>query len=134
MSPRTPTCGQPEASQRLRDARGHLELAELPDSNMDPGVLKAAASSAILAGIAAADAACCAALGRRSRSQDHRDAVELVKRVAPGGANASNQLRRLLALKDEAQYGFGELTFSKHQSTVRWARALVEFAERIVHA
>ena len=46
----------------------------------------------MLAGIAAVDAACCRSLGRRSRSQDHRDAVALVRQVAPGGPEAAKQL------------------------------------------
>jgi hypothetical protein len=54
-----------------------------------PAERKAAASSAVLAGIAAADAACCTVLGERSRSQDHRDATRLVRDVAPGGADAA---------------------------------------------
>jgi len=42
---------------------------EIPESR------SVAAALAVLAGIAASDAACCAALGRRSRGDDHRQAV-----------------------------------------------------------
>jgi hypothetical protein len=42
-----------------------------------------AASVAILAGIAAADAACCQALGRRSRSDNHHDAEILLAETPP---------------------------------------------------
>lgn len=88
----------------------------------------AAASSAVLAGIAASDAACCHALGKRSRSEDHRDAVELLKQVTPGGANAANDLALLLGLKDESQYGFGDIAATKLRRALRRAGSLIEFA------
>ena len=44
-----------------------------------------AAALTVLAGIAASDAACCAALARRHRVQDHRGAVALLEGVEPGG-------------------------------------------------
>ena len=91
------------------DARAQLDLAELATAGSSAEEKKAAASCAVLAGIAAADAACCKSLGRRSRSQDHRDAVALVRQVAPGGADAAKQLERLLGLKDQAQYGFEDI-------------------------
>jgi hypothetical protein len=47
-----------------------------------PGV---AAALAVLAGAAAADAACCAALGERSRGQAHQEAIALVRTVRPHG-------------------------------------------------
>ena len=84
------------------------------------------------AGIAASDAACCAALGERSRSQDHRDAVTLLRQVAPGGRDAAAQLERLLGLKDQAQYGFEDLAGQKLVAALRQARALVSFAESVL--
>jgi hypothetical protein len=90
---------------------------------------KAALAAAVLAGIAAADAACCKALGERSRSQDHRDAVNVVRDVAPGGPDAAKALSRLLALKDEAHYGFDDVGGQKLEHALRWARALVQFAD-----
>jgi hypothetical protein len=41
-----------------------LQLAELAGGASPPAEIKAAVSSAVLAGIAASDAACCKALGR----------------------------------------------------------------------
>ncbi|HEU5061794.1 MAG TPA: hypothetical protein VFT79_01430 [Solirubrobacterales bacterium] len=92
----------------------------------------AAAALAVLAGIAASDAACCAALGRRSRGQDHRQAIELLEQVAPGGAQAAKALRRLLSLKDEAQYGFFDVGGQDLQSALRQGAALVDFAAEVV--
>jgi hypothetical protein len=129
---RTQACGEADARGRLRDARAQLDLAELAGADSTPEDKKAAASCAVLAGIAAADAACCKALGQRSRSQSHRDAVALVRQVAPGGTDAAKQLERLLALKDRAQYGFEDVGGRKLSAALRQARALVSFAERVL--
>ena len=126
---RTQDCDQSDARRRLRDARAQLDLAELATAGSSAEEKKAAASCAVLAGIAAADAACCASLGRRSRSQDHRDAVALMRNIAPGGADAAKQLDRLLGLKDQAQYGFEDIGGQRLAAARRQARALVAFAE-----
>ncbi|HEY6762774.1 MAG TPA: hypothetical protein VI318_24950 [Baekduia sp.] len=136
MSPRQPsrvqTCGEEEGRKRLRDARAQLDLAELAGAASSPEERKAAASCAVLAGIASADAACCKALAQRSRSQNHHDAVALVRQVAPDGPAAAKQLERLLGLKDQAQYGFDDVTGQKLVVAVRQARALVTFAEAVL--
>lgn len=131
-SSRTASCGEPEARRRLADARAQLQLAELAGAGAPAAEIKAAVSSAVLAGIAASDAACCKALGRANRSQNHREAVELLAQISPGGADAAKQLERLLSLKDEAQYGFTELTGPKLQQALRRARALVAHAEQVM--
>ena len=132
--PRRPSriqgCGEAEAKVRLRDARAQLQLAELAGGASAPEERKAAVSSAVLAGIAACDAACCHRLGERSRSQDHREALNLVRQIEPGGAGAATRFQRLLALKDESQYGFGAVSRDKHESALRHARALVDFSQR----
>lgn len=132
QSARTQTCGEGDARGRLRDARAQLDLAEIASANSTPEDRKAAASCAVLAGIAAADAACCKAVGERSRSQNHRDAVALVRQVAPGGADAARQLERLLGLKDQAQYGFEDVGGQTLAAALRRARALVAFAESVL--
>jgi hypothetical protein len=129
---RTQSCDERDARSRLRDAYAQLELAELATATSSAEDKKAAASCAVLAGIAASDAACCAALRQRSRSQDHRDAGALLRQVAPGGVNAAAQLERLLGLKDQAQYGFEDLTGQKLAAALRQARALVAFAESVL--
>lgn len=129
---RTQRCGRAEAAARLRDAQAHLDLAEMAAPQSAPAERKAAASSAVLAGIAAADAACCTALGERSRSQDHRDATRLVRDVAPGGVDAAKKLGRLLDVKDASQYGFDDLSGERLTAAVRQAQALVAWAETIV--
>lgn len=68
---RTQVCGSREAQAKLRRAEQFMEVARLIKDEPDPDWASAAAALAIVAGIAASDAACCKALGRRSRGQDH---------------------------------------------------------------
>lgn len=131
-SGRTTNCGRAEATQRLQDARAHLDLAELSDAGSLSSERKAAASAAVNAGIAAADAACCSALGMHSASQDHADAIGLVSQISPGGTAASNKLRRLLALKHAAQYGLDHMSGQGPVDAQKWARGMVEFADEVL--
>jgi hypothetical protein len=109
-----------------------LQLADLAGAGSTAAEIKAAVSCAVLAGIAASDAACCKAFGRTNRSQNHRDAVELLGQIAPGGPAAARHLERLLSLKDQSQYGFTELTEQKLQQAVRRAKALLAHAEEVM--
>jgi len=76
---RTQDCNRAQARVRLDQARAFLEVAELVSAEEnDLANEHVSAALAVLAGIAAADAACCATLGQRSRGQDHRQALALV--------------------------------------------------------
>lgn len=131
-SARTSPCDSGDAVVRLGHARSFIEVADLVSDSHDVEEYgNVAASLAVLAGIAASDAACCAALGRRSRAQDHRDAEGLLREVR-GAEQAANDLRRLLSLKDEAQYGVIHVGSSDLKATLRLARHLLEFAEGVV--
>lgn len=137
MSPRETTriqrCSKADARTRLRHAARFLEVAELvAEEGDDLDYSSASAALAVLAGIAASDAACCAALGRRARGQDHREAAALLDKVQPGGKKAATSLRRLLGLKDEAHYGFFDVGGQQLKSALRQAKDLVEFAEGIL--
>lgn len=130
---RTQRCSKAQARNRLEHARKFLEVAEMTAGEAgDVEYASAAAALAVLAGIAASDAACCAALGRRSRGQDHLQATELVEQVVPGGTGAAKALRRLLNLKDEAQYGFFDVGGQDLQSALRQAKILVDFAAAVI--
>lgn len=131
---RTQDCGLPEARRRLEHARLYLDVADLAGGESDPDLEygPVAGSVAILAGIAAADAACCAALGRRSRSDNHQDAARLLARIEPDGKAAAQAMRRLVALKDTAHYGFLSLGSGELKQATRQAAALAEFAERVL--
>jgi hypothetical protein len=65
---RTQFCDRAQARTRFDNAQKSLEVAELAAVEQEiPASRSVAAALAVLSGIASADAACCAALGRRSR-------------------------------------------------------------------
>lgn len=137
MSPRPPgriqPCSKADAATRLRHARSFLEVAQLvAEEGEDLDYSSPSAALAVLAGIAASDAACCAALGRRARGPDHREAAALVEHIAPGGKKAGTSLRRLLSLKDEAHYGLFDVGGQQLKSALRQAGDLVEFAQNVL--
>lgn len=84
MSPRrvgrTRPCGSADARARLRQARLYLEVATLVASDEPGEHATVATANAVLAGIAAADAMCCAIAGERFRGDDHRRAAEYLVR------------------------------------------------------
>ena len=92
-----------------------------------------AAALAVLSGIASADAAGCAALGRRSRGQDHRETAALLREIVPNGDRAANALIDLRNLKDTAQYGLIPITKRELTAALRRARILLEFAGEVLH-
>lgn len=138
MSPRpaskTSPCDRADAQNRLAQARKFLEVARLVAGERgDEGYGSVAGSLAVLAGIAAADASTCAALGVRSRSRDHRDAVAVVERIAgKEAAHAAQALRRLIDIKDTAQYGVMHLSAAQVKTAVRQAQTLIDFAEAVI--
>jgi hypothetical protein len=114
-------------------AKKFLELAEVVATERHvPAAADGAASLAILGGIAASDAACCIALGRRSRSQSHLDAALLLGDIEPGGKEAANALRRLLSVKDKANYGIESVSSRQLDLAIRQANNLVELAEELL--
>jgi hypothetical protein len=119
---------------RLEQARKFYEVAELVEGDADavPSSSSVAAALAVLAGIAAADAACCAALGRRSRAQAHKAASDLVRQVEPDGQEAAKNLDRLLDLKDSAHYGVINVSGANLKTALRTAEAIVKFAGKVV--
>jgi hypothetical protein len=129
---RTQACGQAEARTRAESAAKFLEVALLIDIEDEGAFRSVAASLAVLAGITAADAACCVALGRRSRGNDHHDAEALVAEIAPGGTQAATWLRRLIDLKDTAQYGIIFVSRDDLKVATRQGEKLVEFAHEVI--
>jgi hypothetical protein len=127
--------GRAEATARLTQARKFLEVAKLvEDAEGDlPSSASVAASLAVLAGIAASDAACFAALGRRSRSQSHHAAGALLKQIAPGGTKAAQAFSRLIDLKDTAHYGIINVTGPRLKNALRDASQLVDFGARVLN-
>lgn len=128
---RTQTCSAADAAIRLRNACKFVEVAKLvAGEGEDVEYSSQAAALAVLAGIAASDAACCKALGERSRDSDHRAAVKLLEEISPGGERAARSLKRLLTLKDAAHYGLFDVGGTDLKTALRQAAELVRFAER----
>lgn len=130
---RSQRCSFQDARNRYNHAVKFLEVAEMAagEHEQDPEYASVAVSLAVLAGIAAADAACCKALGERSRSQDHHDAETFLKRVS-SGADAAKELHQLLTLKDEAQYGFFDVSANELRKALRRSRAVLAFAKDVL--
>jgi hypothetical protein len=129
---RTQSCGDREARTRISAARKFLEVARLVEGEDEAAFWSVATSLAVLAGIAASDAACCRALGRRSRGDDHHDAEGLLDSITPGGNAAANSLRRLIDLKDKAQYGIIYVSREDLKLAMKQAERLIEFAEEVI--
>jgi hypothetical protein len=126
---RSEACGLAQARLRLEHARAFLEVAELIGTETDElATPSVAAALAVLAGIAASDAACCATLGQRSRGQDHRQATTLLAQVAPDGPAMARDLERLLAVKDDAHYGMLHVSSARVATALKQARRLVDAA------
>ncbi len=133
QSGRTQFCSEADAATRLRNARKFVEVAELVAGEGDDiEYASQAAALAVLAGIAAADAGCCKALGRRSRAPDHRAAVALLEEIRPGGRQAAQSLSRLLDLKDPAHYGLEDVGGQSLKSALRQANDLIGFAQEVL--
>lgn len=105
---RLPPAGPGVRAGRLAKARqladvaaDQLELAGSPGEIADAYV-----TLAVHAGVAAADAICCARLGHYSRSESHHEAIELLKTV---DAAMAKHLQTLLALKTQAAYVAGSV-------------------------
>ena len=132
---RTQSCDRGDALTRLAQAESFLLAAELiVDDDSDDATPSVAASLAVLAGIAASDAACCARLGVRARGQSHAEAVDLLRTVEPGGADMAKDLQRLLNRKDDSQYGLAFVSSAEAGRMVGWAKRLVGHSRRAVEA
>lgn len=131
MTGRVQECSREQARTRLDQGRAYLEIAQMvAEDDADDSLRGVAAGLAVLAGIAAADAASCHALGHRSRSTNHRDAIKVVAGIGGDDAKAaSNALRRPIDLKDQAHYGFTSVSAADRATALKAAERLVAFAE-----
>lgn len=131
--PRTADCTPAQSRARLQQAEAFLMGADLVLSDdtdtATPGV---AAALAVLAGIAASDAACCAKLCKRPRGQDHAEAMKLVRTVVPHGEEIAKDLSRLLAAKDESHYGVTLVDRTKARRLLGYARRITDRARDVV--
>lgn len=129
---KTRQCGTAEARIRLGHARKFLEVAQLYADENDADSQRVAVTNAVMAGIAAVDAVCCARLNERSASDNHADAAALVQSVGQSGLELSKALGRLVAIKNKAQYQIDAFSRPEVRAAVRRAETLVESAGQLV--
>lgn len=130
---RTGNCTKVDAKNRQSQAESFVMVAglRLIDESDDstPGV---AASLAVLAIVAAADAACCHRLGKRSRSQDHAQAENFVASVEPNGKAMSKKFGDVIAAKDDSHYGLTLVGPAKAKILVQKANDFVKWSKDVV--
>lgn len=135
MPARTRTMSSAETHTRAQHAHAFLTAAELVDDlGHDAGIDdlgNTIGSLAVLAGIAAGDAICGAALGERSAGQDHGDAAAMLRRIEPGKRLAQH-LARLIDSKTETQYSPLLLTEARAAELLKAARRLVDGMDGIL--
>ncbi len=115
---------RPEARRRRQVAEKYLEVARLIDSE-DGLAINVTVGLAVLAGIAAGDAICASAIGRRYSGPDHAAAADLLGTVE---AALGRTLRSLIGFKPAAHYGSSILSDDDRKQALRAAGALVDEA------
>lgn len=116
------------AETRLSDARAYLQQADISLRLVDgPRRNATVVSSAVLAGIAASDAACALAIGTVSAGA-HDQAVRLLARVS-GSTRAVGDLSKLVAIKTAAQYTGKSMAERQATDAITRALRLIAFAE-----
>lgn len=127
---RTKACTAAERAGRLAKADQFLRAAELVDVYSDDGddLADSCTTLCVHAGIAAADAICCARLGEMARGEDHRSAIELVGKVDRALAN---DLGALLGMKTRAGYDHTPISGADRKRAFRMANRLVAAARRV---
>ncbi len=124
-------CSKAEAQTRLEHARLYLQVAQMVLADETGSEATVATGNAVLAGIAAADALCCALVGKHHRGADHREAAEYLEEVT-GNKALARALRDLADYKDQAHYGITNVRVQRATAAIRRATQLVEAAQREV--
>ncbi|GAB3153955.1 hypothetical protein GCM10027258_57140 [Amycolatopsis stemonae] len=128
---RTKRCTAEIQRGRLAKAEQFWEVAglvrDLADEHDPSEIGDAYVTLCVHAGIAAADALCCAGLGEHAQGEKHDDAVQLLAKV---DVEASRALRALLGLKTKAGYSHTSATAEEFKRAGRSAEALVIRARR----
>ena len=129
MNPRrvpTRRAQRAEAFTRRRIAEKYLEVAELAATE-DGIANNVAIGLAVLAGIAAGDAICIAAVRERYSGKDHLTAAHFLQRIDKA---SGDELLTLIELKSVSHYGFEVLGDRQRTRAMRAARSLVLAARR----
>jgi len=124
---RTKRCDQKTRDGRLAKAKQFSEAADiiatLTDGAID--VEDAYITLCVHAGIAAADAICCARLGEHAQGDDHDDGVRLLERV---DKKMARHLGTLVKMKTRSGYSALPSSGAERKQAGRAADALVEYA------
>lgn len=116
--------------KRLHAAHAYLKQARITAETATNSHERASAvSSAILAAIAAADAACALKL-RQVWKGEHAQAHTLLRQVV-GAGDAANALQRLVGQKAAVQYLAEAVTATKLEAALRQGQTVVDFADRL---
>jgi hypothetical protein len=130
MSGRTPVCDDVVTSGRLLKAEQFFDAAEtireFADDEFD--VADAYVALCVHAAIASADVICCVALGVHALGDNHREALALLERVRPDGAELAKSLRALLSMKTRAGYGAQPVSAQDRKRAQRQTGLLVRAA------
>jgi hypothetical protein len=118
----------PRRTWWLRQSQKFADHAEFEPDSKDGAARSVAVSNAVLAGIAAVEALCGKRLGRRSNSNDHSDALVLIRQVAEVRARAERLLQTLLSVKNKAQYESADPNAAETKKALRAMRQLIEVA------
>jgi hypothetical protein len=132
MTPRRSDASQP-ADRRA--ARAFLvksiEFLEAAQQSLDAGNNTAATGNAVHAAIAAADAIAAERSGVVWRGEHSQAPAHLETAAGNDGRQAANHLRRVLPLKNRAEYDPTPITAAQARTAVQAAERIVTIAKRI---
>ena len=120
-----------DPSLKVAKATEFLKIAEVA---LADGCYDCAVSLAVSAGVNAADALCLHVLGRYSKTQGHEDAVVLVGKAGVTGRTAAAPFRRLLSVKNKAQYSNSRCSAQEAADAVKRAARILDLIRRAVDA
>lgn len=122
----TRPCSPEVRRGRLVKAEGFLAAADHISLLDDSGELRdAAVTLYVHAGIAAADAICCARLGRHASGEHHVEAINLLKNAQ---SKSSKHLATLLSVKTKAAYSHTPASAAEVKKAARAATQLIDGA------
>lgn len=111
---------------RVRAKHAHTYLATLDlvnDLGTDAGITSTANVIGVLAvnaSIAASDAICGFALGKRASGDSHDEAVKLLATATVNGSKYAKDLRRVLSVKSDVQYSPIFLSNARAAEISKW--------------
>jgi hypothetical protein len=122
---------------RAKHAHGFMTAAEIVNEFSedvgDSTISNVVTSLCVLAAIAASDAICGLSIGKRASGESHTDAVTVLSTATINGKEYAKDLRRLLAVKSNAEYSAEMVSMETATNSVKWARRLIDGMETELH-